>query len=83
MQPFQLGIFRNDYLLHMPPGQLPKLKQVEFNTISVSFAALSERVAALHRYVSMTLTVLPWEVIICQLSLCIDCVLQYLTTPVR
>jgi len=35
----------------MPPGELPKLKQVEFNTISVSFGALTERVSALHRYV--------------------------------
>ncbi|KAG5641608.1 hypothetical protein DXG03_004645 [Asterophora parasitica] len=50
VQPLHLGLFRSDYLLHAPPDQAPTLKQVEFNTISVSFGALSERTAGLHRY---------------------------------
>ncbi|KAF8627449.1 hypothetical protein AX17_006263 [Amanita inopinata Kibby_2008] len=49
-QPLQLGIFRSDYLLDAPSKQQPSLKQVEFNTISVSFGALSQRVSELHRY---------------------------------
>lgn len=49
-QPLHLGIFRSDYLLHSPsPDEEISLKQVEFNTISSSFGALSERVAGLHR----------------------------------
>ena len=48
-----LGIFRSDYLLHAPEGaEAPlSLKQVEFNTISSSFGALSERVSGLHKSV--------------------------------
>ncbi|KAF8073575.1 glutathione synthase [Lyophyllum atratum] len=52
VQPLHLGLFRSDYLLHAPPGQTPSLKQVEFNTISVSFGGLSERTASLHRYLN-------------------------------
>ncbi|KAJ7757021.1 hypothetical protein B0H16DRAFT_1537730 [Mycena metata] len=49
--PLQLGLFRSDYLLHAGPNNEPLgLKQVEFNTISSSFGTLSERTAALHRY---------------------------------
>ncbi|KAF8230028.1 glutathione synthase [Tricholoma matsutake] len=50
VQPLHLGLFRSDYLLHAPPNDTISLKQVEFNTISVSFGCLSERVASLHRY---------------------------------
>ena len=48
MQPLHLGIFRSDYLLHSPEDskEAVSLKQVEFNTISSSFGALSERSAA-------------------------------------
>ncbi|TDL16651.1 glutathione synthase [Rickenella mellea] len=50
-QELQLGIFRSDYLLHVPDESSPMtLKQVEFNTISSSFGALSERVSALHNH---------------------------------
>ncbi|PCH40544.1 glutathione synthase [Wolfiporia cocos MD-104 SS10] len=50
-QPLQLGLFRSDYLLHAPSnGEPVSLKQVEFNTISSSFGALSERSADLHKY---------------------------------
>ncbi|KAJ7135421.1 hypothetical protein C8R43DRAFT_1020950 [Mycena crocata] len=51
IQPLQLGLFRSDYLLHAGAKDEPlRLKQVEFNTISSSFGTLSERTAALHRY---------------------------------
>ncbi|KAI0345594.1 glutathione synthase [Trametopsis cervina] len=51
VQPLQLGLFRSDYMVHLPDANEPaSLKQVEFNTISSSFGALSERIAALHRY---------------------------------
>ncbi|KAG8885934.1 hypothetical protein FRB98_001540 [Tulasnella sp. 332] len=51
---YHLGIFRSDYMLHQesPASQVFSIKQVEFNTISVSFGALSEKAAALHRYLS-------------------------------
>ncbi|BGP26227.1 Glutathione synthetase [Rhodotorula toruloides] len=52
-QPLALGLFRSDYLIHAPEGTSPEqyeIKQVEFNTISSSFGALSTRVGELHRY---------------------------------
>ncbi|KAK2465274.1 hypothetical protein APHAL10511_002628 [Amanita phalloides] len=49
-QPLHLGIFRSDYLLHSTSENQYLLKQVEFNTISSSFGALSQRVSELHRY---------------------------------
>ncbi|KAL4080595.1 hypothetical protein J3A83DRAFT_4084540 [Scleroderma citrinum] len=51
VQPLHLGLFRSDYLLHTgeEDGKL-SFKQVEFNTISSSFGALSERAASMHRY---------------------------------
>ncbi|KAH9480659.1 Glutathione synthetase [Psilocybe cubensis] len=49
-QPLHLGLFRSDYLLHAPSDQPLSIKQVEFNTISVSFGALSQRVSELHRF---------------------------------
>jgi glutathione synthase len=50
MQPLQLGVFRSDYLLHEEESGLG-FKQVEFNTISVSFGGLSKVVDGLHRHV--------------------------------
>ncbi|KAF8158447.1 glutathione synthase [Crassisporium funariophilum] len=50
VQPLQLGLFRSDYMLHAAPGEAVSIKQVEFNTISVSFGSLSQRTAELHRY---------------------------------
>ena len=47
-QPLQLGIFRSDYLMHHVGDKLD-IKQVEFNTISSSFGALSQRVSGLHK----------------------------------
>ncbi|KAG8902836.1 hypothetical protein FRB99_004032 [Tulasnella sp. 403] len=54
-QSLHLGLFRSDYLLHQATLS-PELsiKQVEFNTISSSFGSLSERTAALHRYLHNT-----------------------------
>ncbi|KAI6039646.1 hypothetical protein EDC04DRAFT_2683650 [Pisolithus marmoratus] len=50
-QPLHLGLFRSDYLLHTGEGEGKiSLKQVEFNTVSSSFGPLSERAAAMHRY---------------------------------
>jgi len=48
-KPLHLGLFRSDYLLH-GTGEGYAIKQVEFNTISVSFGCLSQRTAELHRY---------------------------------
>ena len=49
-QNIHLGLFRSDYLLHVTaPGGPLELKQVEFNTISSSFGALSNKVTDLHR----------------------------------
>ncbi|KAK9896700.1 glutathione synthase [Cystobasidium minutum MCA 4210] len=55
VQNIHLGLFRSDYLLHVtgPEGPL-ELKQVEFNTISSSFGALSNKVTDLHRYLAFT-----------------------------
>ncbi|KIJ45949.1 hypothetical protein M422DRAFT_165874 [Sphaerobolus stellatus SS14] len=50
-QKLQLGLFRSDYLLHEDKDTHEiSIKQVEFNTISSSFGALSYRAAAMHRY---------------------------------
>lgn len=42
----QLGIFRSDYMI----DQHSNLKQVEVNTISTGFCALTQQVTQLHRY---------------------------------
>lgn len=52
-----LGIFRSDYLLHLDEqhqDQNPVIKQVEFNTVSVSFGSLGTKVSGLHRYLTTT-----------------------------
>lgn len=60
-QPIALGLFRSDYLLHQNTSTHElqasssrsttnmKIKQVEFNTISSSFGALSTQVSEMHR----------------------------------
>ncbi|KAJ2919226.1 hypothetical protein MD484_g1256, partial [Candolleomyces efflorescens] len=53
-QPLHLGLFRSDYLLHTPEDGSSTLKQVEFNTISVSFGSLSQRIAELHRHLLLS-----------------------------
>jgi len=49
-QNMSLGLFRSDYMINQPEGKIPKIQQVEFNTISSSFGALSTRVAEMHRF---------------------------------
>ncbi|KAF9437582.1 hypothetical protein BGZ76_000179 [Entomortierella beljakovae] len=56
-QPASLGIFRSDYIIHLNQGQdfsEAKIKQVELNTISVSFGSLSSLTGDLHRYLLAT-----------------------------
>ncbi|KAH3902889.1 related to Glutathione synthetase [Saccharomycodes ludwigii] len=48
IQKLELGIFRNDFLLDK--GEQQQIKQVEFNTVSVSFGGLSSKVSHLHSY---------------------------------
>ncbi|KAF9982270.1 hypothetical protein BGZ65_003049, partial [Modicella reniformis] len=50
-QPASLGVHRSDYIIHLNPGQdlsEAKIKQVELNTISVSFGSLSSLTGDLH-----------------------------------
>ncbi|KAG0145279.1 hypothetical protein CROQUDRAFT_64015 [Cronartium quercuum f. sp. fusiforme G11] len=53
-----LGIFRSDYLIHQQEGEGENqenalmIKQVEFNTISVSFGCLGTKASGLHRYLT-------------------------------
>ncbi|KAF9999965.1 hypothetical protein BGZ80_005048 [Entomortierella chlamydospora] len=56
-QPASLGIHRSDYIIHLNPGQdfsEAKIKQVELNTISVSFGSLSSLTGDLHKYLHAT-----------------------------
>ncbi|GLA53710.1 hypothetical protein CBS147343_11004 [Aspergillus niger] len=49
VQNLSLGLYRSDYMPHMPSASSPpSLKQVEFNTISSSFGGLSTLVTSLH-----------------------------------
>lgn len=57
-QNLSLGLFRSDYMVHQDTtdaNSIPKIKQVEFNTIAASFGGLSAQTASLHRYVSYSL----------------------------
>lgn len=45
-QPLTAGLFRSDYIT----TDKNKIKQVEFNTVSVSFGPLSSKVSELHNY---------------------------------
>jgi glutathione synthetase len=51
-QPLCLGIHRSDYMVDEPSASCPKrrLRQIELNTISASFACLSARVSDMHRF---------------------------------
>lgn len=53
IQPLTLGLFRSDYMIDQKEGKLTP-KQVEFNTVSVSFGGLTSKVADLHRYLTAT-----------------------------
>ncbi|AMD18848.1 HBL054Cp [Eremothecium sinecaudum] len=48
-QKIGMGIFRSDYLID---GDNAQIKQVEFNTVSVSFGGLSSKVSELHSYLN-------------------------------
>ncbi|SCU96474.1 LAMI_0F06678g1_1 [Lachancea mirantina] len=48
-QKISLGVFRSDYLLD---NEKLEVKQVEFNTVSVSFGGLSSKVCELHKYLN-------------------------------
>lgn len=52
VQPLSLGIFRSDYMVNEIEGQKPQIKQIEFNTVSVSFGGLSTKVGELHKYLN-------------------------------
>ncbi|CAG98130.1 glutathione synthase [Kluyveromyces lactis] len=49
VQDLALGVFRSDYLINSDNNQI---KQVEFNTVSVSFGGLSTKVGELHDYLN-------------------------------
>ncbi|KAF9129175.1 hypothetical protein BGW39_004405 [Mortierella sp. 14UC] len=56
-QSASLGVHRSDYIIHLNPGQdfsEAEIKQVELNTISVSFGSLSSLTGDLHRYLQAT-----------------------------
>lgn len=52
-QPVSLGLFRSDYLLHAESTFIDdaRVQQVESNTISSSFGALTTQMFSLHRYI--------------------------------
>ncbi|PWA02999.1 hypothetical protein BB558_000837 [Smittium angustum] len=49
-QTISLGIHRSDYLIDTSNNSTDQIKQVEFNTISVSFSSLTAQVGKMHRY---------------------------------
>lgn len=56
-QPLSLGIFRSDYIVNEDGSKTNEedsvsIKQVEFNTVSVSFGSLSSKVSQLHTYLA-------------------------------
>lgn len=48
-QPLSLGLFRSDYMIH---SETEEIKQIEFNTVSVSFGGLSTKVGELQNYLN-------------------------------
>lgn len=50
IQPVSLGLFRSDYMVN----EQDEVKQIEFNTVSVSFGGLSTKVGEVHRYLNDT-----------------------------
>ncbi|EMG48118.1 GSH2 Glutathione synthetase GSH2 [Candida maltosa Xu316] len=51
LQPLSLGLFRSDYMVHQDTNEI---KQIEFNTVSVSFGGLSTKIGQLHQYLNGT-----------------------------
>ncbi|ODV98155.1 hypothetical protein PACTADRAFT_47959, partial [Pachysolen tannophilus NRRL Y-2460] len=54
VQKLSLGLFRSDYMVDSKNGGTGDLKQIEFNTVSVSFGGLSSKVGELHKYLNAT-----------------------------
>lgn len=50
-QPLTLGVFRLDYMYNQTDHSI---KQIEFNTVSVSFGGLSTKVGQLHNYLNFS-----------------------------
>lgn len=50
-QPLTLGLFRSDYMVDEKDSET-SIKQIEFNTVSVSFGGLSPKVGELHNYLN-------------------------------
>lgn len=50
-QPVLMGLFRSDYMVDTK-GSTPVIKQIEFNTVLISFGALSTKVSQLHSYLN-------------------------------
>lgn len=48
-QPLSLGVFRSDYMFNETDNSI---KQIEFNTVSVSFGGLSTKVGQAHNYLN-------------------------------
>lgn len=48
-QPLTLGVFRSDYMYNEKDHSI---KQIEFNTVSVSFGGLSTKVGQVHQYLN-------------------------------
>lgn len=53
-QDLSLGLFRSDYMVNEVAGSSPEIKQIEFNTVSVSFCGLSTKVGELHTYLNQS-----------------------------
>lgn len=51
-QPLSLGVFRSDYMVNGTDYDL-QIKQIEFNTVSISFGGLSTKVGELHSYLNL------------------------------
>ncbi|CAK9437469.1 uncharacterized protein LODBEIA_P18470 [Lodderomyces beijingensis] len=49
MQPLSLGLFRSDYMVD---SKLNQIKQIEFNTVSVSFGGLSTKIGELQNHLN-------------------------------
>ncbi|KAI5952133.1 GSH2 [Candida theae] len=50
LQPLSLGIFRSDYMIDSTEQQI---KQIEFNTVSVSFGGLSTKIGQLQSFLNL------------------------------
>lgn len=48
-QPLSLGLFRSDYFINQ---ETQEIKQIEFNTVSVSFGGLSTKIGQLHNHLN-------------------------------